>query len=214
RAFSQAVAVSDEDKGHKTNIYDTPSVPLIVSAPGKNPTDAQSTGVTAVDTILTPVVTVTSNTYIAELTIEPSGLPQIGEIIRGANGKLIIEEPDSRAIRREKHTRRKAKSDKLTYASGLEQVATTFAKKGNERVEIESEWSPLSEGGEEDAAVIKLTAHPPPPVPSVLTSKITGTQSHRSAAARAPVASAPSAVSAIIPPISSTFKKASEVEPR
>ncbi|KAJ3913236.1 hypothetical protein F5877DRAFT_84005 [Lentinula edodes] len=127
RALSQAVAVSDEDNGHKTNMYDTPSVRLIVSAPGENPTDAQSTGVTAVDTILTPVVTATTNIYIAELTIEPSGLPQIGEIICGANGKLIIEERDSFAIRREKYTRRKAKSDKLTYASGLEQVVTTFA---------------------------------------------------------------------------------------
>ncbi|KAH7876147.1 PHD-zinc-finger like domain-containing protein, partial [Lentinula edodes] len=242
RALSQAVAVSDEDNGHKTNMYDTPSVRLIVSAPGENPTDAQSTGVTAVDTILTPVVTATTNIYIAELTIEPSGLPQIGEIICGANGKLIIEERDSFAIRREKYTRRKAKSDKLTYASGLEQVVTTFASsslasastsepifnldvvpssasgfnalpgKGGGRMEVGSELSPLSEGGEEDAAVIKLIPHSPPPVRSMLTSKITGTKFHRSAAARTSVACEPSAVSATIPPISSTFKKASEVE--
>ncbi|KAF8825627.1 hypothetical protein HHX47_DHR6000201 [Lentinula edodes] len=234
RALSQAAAaVSDEDNGHKTNIYDTPSVPLIVSAPGENPTDAQSTGVTAVDTILTPVITATTNTYVAEPTIEPSGLPRIGEIIRGANGKVIIEELDSPVTRREKHMRRKAERDKLKYASGLEQVATTFASsslasastsepilnldvgKGKERMEIESELSSLSEGGEEDAAVIttrKLTPHPPPPVPPVLASKMTGTKSHRSAAARSPVASAPSAVSATIPPISSTSKKASEVE--
>ncbi|KAH7870384.1 uncharacterized protein C8R40DRAFT_1126424 [Lentinula edodes] len=272
RALSQAAAaVSDEDNGHKTNIYDTPSVPLIVSAPGENPTDAQSTGVTAVDTILTPVITATTNTYVAEPTIEPSGLPRIGEIIRGANGKVIIEELDSPVTRREKHMRRKAERDKLRYASGLEQVATTFASsslasastsepilnldvgpfstsgsfplnysletdtenqqklesskresytnalpgKGKERMEIESELSSLSEGGEEDAAVIttrKLTPHPPPPVPPVLASKMTGTKSHRSAAARSPVASAPSAVSATIPPISSTSKKASEVE--
>ncbi|KAJ3874363.1 bromodomain and PHD finger-containing protein 3 [Lentinula edodes] len=209
---------SGSDNGHKPNIYDTPSVPLIVSAPGENPTDAQSTG--------------------------PSGLPRIGEIIRGANGKVIIEELDSPVTRREKHMRRKAERDKLRYASGLEQVATTFASsslasastsepilnldvgpssasgsfplnhsvetdtenqqklespkresytnalpgKGKERMEIESELSSLSEGGEEDAA------------------------SHRSASARSPVASAPSAVSATIPPISSTSKKASEVE--
>ncbi|KAJ3886502.1 bromodomain and PHD finger-containing protein 3 [Lentinula edodes] len=198
----------------------------------------------AVDTVLTPVVTATTNTYVAEPTIEPSGLPRIGEIIRGANGKVIIEELDSPVTRREKHMRRKAERDKLRYASGLEQVATTFASsslasastsepilnldvgpssasgsfplnhsveadtenqqklespkresytnalpgKGKERMEIESELSSLSEGGEEDAA------------------------SHRSAAARSPVASAPSAVSATIPPISSTSKKASEVE--
>ncbi|KAJ3906209.1 bromodomain and PHD finger-containing protein 3, partial [Lentinula edodes] len=214
-----------------------------ISAPGENPTDAQSTGVTAVDTILTPVITATTNTYVAEPTIEPSGLPRIGEIIRGANGKVIIEELDSPVTRREKHMRRKAERDKLRYASGLEQVATTFASsslasastsepilnldvgpfstsgsfplnysletdtenqqklesskresytnalpgKGKERMEIESELSSLSEGGEEDAAVIttrKLTPHPPPPVPPVLASKMTGTKSHRSAAAR------------------------------
>ncbi|KAJ3858696.1 bromodomain and PHD finger-containing protein 3, partial [Lentinula novae-zelandiae] len=175
----------------------------------------------------------------------PSGLPRIGEIIRGANGKVIIEELDSPVTRREKHMRRKAERDKLRYASGLEQVATSSSlfsastlepilnldvgpssasesytnalpEKRNERVEIESEWSPLSEGGEEDAdaAVIttrKLTPHPHPPVTPVLTSKMTGTKSHRSAAARSPIASAPS-VSATIPPISSTSKKASEAE--
>ncbi|KAJ3852481.1 bromodomain and PHD finger-containing protein 3 [Lentinula lateritia] len=211
-----------------------------VSAPGENPTDAQSTGATAVDTILIPAITATTNTYVAEPTIEPSGLPRIGEIIRGANGKVIIEELDSPVTRREKHMRRKAERDKLRYASGLEQVPTTFASsplttastsepildldvgsssasgpsivssppfpsnhsvetatehqqklespkresytnvlpaKGKERMEIESELSSLSEGGEEDVAVLttrKLTPHPPPPVPPVLTSKMTG----------------------------------------
>lgn len=279
RALSQAAAaaaVSDEDNGHKTNIYDTPSIPLIVSALGENPTDAQSTGATAVDTILTPTITATTNTYVVEPTIEPSGLPRIGEIIRGANGKVIIEELDSPVTRREKHMRRKAERDKLRYASGLEQVATSSSLfsastlepilnldvgpssasgpsivssppfpsnhsgetemenqqklkspkresytnalpgKGKERMEIESELSSLSEGGEEDAdaAVIttrKLTPHPHPPVTPVLTSKMTGTKTHRSAAARSPIASAPS-VSATIPPISSTSKKASEAE--
>ncbi|KAJ3932754.1 MAG: bromodomain and PHD finger-containing protein 3 [Lentinula lateritia] len=220
-----------------------------ISALGENPTDAQSTGATAVDTILTPTITATTNTYVVEPTIEPSGLPRIGEIIRGANGKVIIEELDSPVTRREKHMRRKAERDKLRYASGLEQVATSSSLfsastlepilnldvgpssasgpsivssppfpsnhsgetemenqqklkspkresytnalpgKGKERMEIESELSSLSEGGEEDADAA----------------------THRSAAARSPIASAPS-VSATIPPISSTSKKASEAE--
>ncbi|KAF9073228.1 hypothetical protein BDP27DRAFT_1381784 [Rhodocollybia butyracea] len=44
--------------------------------------------------------------------IEPSGLPRIGSIIRGTDGKIIIEELDSPATRRQKHLRRKAEREK------------------------------------------------------------------------------------------------------
>ncbi|KAJ3836367.1 bromodomain and PHD finger-containing protein 3 [Lentinula raphanica] len=57
--------------------------------------------------------------------LEPSGLPRIGDVIRTANGKVIIEELDSPATRREKHMRRKAEKGKLKYTSIRETLAST-----------------------------------------------------------------------------------------
>ncbi|KAJ3792202.1 bromodomain and PHD finger-containing protein 3 [Lentinula aff. detonsa] len=144
----------------------------------------------------------------------PSGLPRIGDVIHAANGKIIIEELDSPATRREKHMRRKAEKDKLKYPtytiavldpgagassstsepilvsaqalpasehvvdmgnqsppkmelSGLEPSSKMLKGKEKERIEVDSELSSLSEGGEDivaaGAATEKLT---PPPLTS------------------------------------------------
>ncbi|KAJ4475028.1 bromodomain and PHD finger-containing protein 3 [Lentinula aciculospora] len=167
-----------------------------------------------------------------KLMIEPSGLPRIGDVIHAANGKIIIEELDSPATRREKHMRRKAEKDKLKYTileepmtttiitasadipstsavmldsdvgtstpppssdhsaemememepklePGYESYSKVLKGKGKQRIEVDSELSSLSEGGEEDVAAVataftKALTPPPPLVSPVLTSKLEG----------------------------------------
>ncbi|KIK56322.1 hypothetical protein GYMLUDRAFT_47090 [Collybiopsis luxurians FD-317 M1] len=62
-----------------------------------------------------------------ERLIEPrSGLPRIGNIIHAPNGKIIIEELDSPATRRQKNMRKKAEREKIKLAAG-EPATTTIS---------------------------------------------------------------------------------------
>ncbi|KAJ3994236.1 hypothetical protein F5050DRAFT_1800805 [Lentinula boryana] len=210
----------------------------------ENPPDEQPTDEMDVDTVSTSVSN--ANVSVVPAVIEPSGLPRIGDVIHTANGKIIIEELDSPATRREKHMRRKAEKDKLKYPtyttavldpgagaflstsepilvsaqalpasehvvdmenqsppkmepSGLEPSSKMLKGKERERIEVDSELSSLSEGGEDvvaaGAATKKLT---PPPLTSSVLTYTSNTRSRRSAAASS-VAPSPSA-SVTVPP--------------
>ncbi|KAJ3967417.1 hypothetical protein EV361DRAFT_930744 [Lentinula raphanica] len=116
RAVSQAAAAGDSsDHNIGDNIHLAPDA-------GETSMDSQLPGDTVAETVAsTSIVNAPATAPI----LEPSGLPRIGDVIRTANGKVIIEELDSPATRREKHMRRKAEKGKLKYTSIRETLAST-----------------------------------------------------------------------------------------
>lgn len=93
--------------------------------------------------------------------IEPSGLPRIGNIIH-ANGKIIIEELDSPATRREKHMRRRAEREKLKHVVGGSNVEDSESSIGSTSKHVASDST--AEDSETGIALTStLTAVAPPP---------------------------------------------------
>ncbi|KAE9396917.1 hypothetical protein BT96DRAFT_921842 [Gymnopus androsaceus JB14] len=158
--------------------------------------------------------------------IEPSGLPRIGNVIH-ANGKIIIEELDSPATRREKHMRRRAEREKLKHVggglisdsdSGIGSMSMPDSAEhqpepqhiSRRDVHATSVLSSLNEGGDEEAVLLGHHAPPPPPPPSELYLPVvkSNTRARRSNAAASTSTSAPTPLT-----LASPTKASSSNEP-